>query len=137
LQVIDRDEKRLGRCDVSEQRGRRISHQRRTLIRTVSQAQSRLQCGPVNVVQLVKVAEKREQDLVQGGETDVDLEFHAVSEQDPGTSGPSGLDRRIKQRRLADAGLTGKQQRPAVFASPSQEIPEYLKVIVTPDEGLP
>jgi hypothetical protein len=73
----------------------------------------RCQRVPVVRIQLVKVIEQREQQLVEPGEADLALELRARHAQDSGPGRGHGISQAIQQRGLAHAGLAGQQHRSA------------------------
>jgi hypothetical protein len=73
----------------------------------------RCQRVPVVRIQLVKVIEQREQQLVEPGEADLALELRARHAQDGRPGRGRGTSQAVQQRGLAHAGLAGQQHRSA------------------------
>ena len=92
---------------------------------------------PVGRVELRHQTEERPQQLVEGGEADLDLELrtcraHHVQSQVVGVCGG-----RLEQRRLADTGFSGDQQRAAAGIDTAEEPPQGIQLVIASDQALP
>ena len=136
VHVVDDDEQRAARRRLTEQRKRRAHHRQALRCRAGADAERGLDRDSTGPRQTAQVVGQLVDELVEPGEADVRLVLHPAAADHPDAVGRGDVGRRDEEGRLADAGLTGQQQRRALGDGLTEKGAERRQLAIAADRGL-
>jgi hypothetical protein len=133
-QVVKDDEQRPCRGGLAEQDESRVGHDEPARGRAVAEAERDIEGVSVDRREVRQRVQEREEELVQTGKARRGLEFDAGRTEDAHARGRRRLRCGIQETGLADAGLAGHEQGPALGPGRGQERADAVHLHLAPDQ---
>ena len=133
-QVVDDQENRHSCGRVPQQGQRGVGYQQPLWCGPGSETEGHPQRVPVGGVEFTEVTKQREQRLVEPGKADLLLELRAGRAHHQRARRGCGVRQDIDQRRLAHAGISRQEQRPAADRGLPEKVLQETELPVSSDQ---